>query len=78
MGERPIGTTLDRRDVEGDYEPGNCRWATSIQQGRNKRKSIHLAWQGKNMHLSEVAEALGITYGAAYMRLKRGKLDGHN
>jgi hypothetical protein len=37
MGERPAGHTLDRRNVNGNYEPSNCRWATSAQQAANKR-----------------------------------------
>jgi hypothetical protein len=37
MGERPEGKTLDRIDVNGNYEPSNCRWATQKEQSLNKR-----------------------------------------
>ncbi len=38
MGDRPEDTTLDRIDVNGNYEPGNCRWVTRSEQEANKRK----------------------------------------
>jgi hypothetical protein len=37
MGERPKGRTLDRIDVNGNYEPDNCRWATHMEQRMNQR-----------------------------------------
>jgi hypothetical protein len=73
MGERPPRTTLDRYpNQSGDYEPGNCRWATAKQQARNTKQNRMLTFDGKSLSVSEWAELRGMSVYTLFARLQRG------
>ena len=56
------GYSLDRINVNGNYEPGNVRWATAKEQARNKRTTIFVEYNGEIISLQEAAERSGIGY----------------
>ena len=72
MGVRPEGHTLDRIDNEGNYGPGNCRWATSGEQGRNRRSNHRVTTHEGIMTLAEASRAWGIPRDTLAYRLARG------
>jgi hypothetical protein len=76
MGPRPQDTTLDRVDGTRGYEPGNCRWATVMIQARNRRDFTVINSPVGTMPLVDYASLIGISRGAAHLRLRRGKLEG--
>ena len=72
MGERPPGTSLDRIDNNGGYEPENCRWATKSEQQRNKGNNRVLVVSGYRMTLTEASERFGVKVATIWKRLEAG------
>lgn len=73
MGRAPSPVhSLDRIDNDSGYEPGNCRWALSKRQGRNRSTNRTLTHDGLTLTLAEWSERTGITYPTICKRLRIG------
>lgn len=72
LGECPPGYSLDRIDVNGNYEPGNVRWAPSKIQNRNRRNNRHLTFEGKTLTLVEWSERTGLDRSCISARIEDG------
>ena len=78
VGNRPSPFhSLDRIDVNGDYESGNVRWATKKQQSRNTRCALLIRIGRKVLSLVEWAEVSGICKNTLQARLRRGWVGVH-
>lgn len=75
MGDRPESFTLDRIDHDGNYEPGNCRWASRRDQQLNRRNNVRLSFGGVTMTMKEWSEHLSISYGTLKKRVASGWSD---
>lgn len=76
MGRRPFNkTSIERIDNNGNYEPGNCKWATQKEQTRNTRKNVWLEFNGIRMIKADWLQKLGVTRQAYHYQSNKGLTD---
>lgn len=63
--------TIDRIDVNGNYEPSNCRWITNKEQNKNKRTNIRVKYMGKEWILKDLSKKYNKNYATMLSRIKR-------
>lgn len=73
MGRCPEGMQIERKDNNGNYEPSNCKWADTIEQGNNRRNNRVIEFNGKSQTLSQWSREVGISVKTLWRRISVSK-----
>lgn len=66
------GLTIERKDVNGNYEPENCQWIPKSEQPKNSRSNVIISYNGQEKYLQQWADELGMNRSTIQGRLSRG------
>lgn len=73
MGDKPVGSSLERIDNDGDYEPSNCIWLPKSEQPNNTRRTVLIEYGGVTMNAKRWSKKLGVPYLGILRRCRQGK-----
>lgn len=72
MGERAsLDHTLERKDVNGNYEPGNCIWASNLVQANNRRSNVYVEVGGERLTIAEACRKYNVPYHKTWRKLRK-------
>lgn len=72
MGPCPAGYTIERKDYDGNYDPGNCCWIPKSQQSKNRSNCTPVNLNGQMMSIAEAAQVLGLQKWTLRRRIAAG------
>ncbi len=72
MGPCPAGYTIERKDYNGNYEPGNCCWIPKSEQSQNRRNCLPVYVDGLKMSIPTAAKAIGMAHWTLRRRIASG------
>jgi hypothetical protein len=78
LGECPDGLSIERIDQNGNYEPGNVKWASDKEQRRNRTDNVLVTHNGRQMVLKDFSTLMHVNYKALHAKVKYRGMTHHD